>query len=664
METFSRLLARPGQTLTCSFRYRHADGRWLWLEGVGTNLLDEPSVRAVAANFRDVTRQREDDRRKDEWISMLAHELRNPLAPLLTGLHVLRHNSGDRPAVEQAAAMMERQVRHLARLVDDLLDVSRVARGKIRLRRERLDLARLVRTTAADHRHALTEAGLELSVEAPETPVWLTGDATRLAQVLSNLLDNAVKFTDRGGRVAVKLTAPGEPGASAPGGSAELRVRDTGVGVGPELLPRLFEPFNQADRSLHRTKGGLGLGLALVKGLTELHGGTVRASSEGAGRGAEFAVRLPLDGEPAALSEPVPGRNGVDPASARAAAHPGGGRQPGRGRHAADAAGDVGARGAGGVHGAGRRADGGGVAAGRRAFGHRLARPGRLRTGARLADQPGHGPDAADRRHRLRQRGRPPPGPRERLRSPADQAGRPRRAAAAAGRAGVVARGRFLRPLASGRGENWRRGLRVVQSLASEAKEAIMRFTVTRPGGTKDAEFEAYARLLRQQGKDLSNLPRAPDPENPRRRRAHVWNTQEEAQQFADELKQETGENGWRVESTAAPPSNGPFGPVLIQLARRSDGSVLALHPLSLAMIREAFPNARPGAVNAIISSQIGNDFLKTEGRLSDVVKGIIPSLTGLSMDQLTDLGYAVIDADTERTWVYVPPASVAQGQP
>ena len=266
METFSRLLARPGQTLTCSFRYRHADGRWLWLEGVGTNLLDEPSVRAVAANFRDVTRQREDDRRKDEWISMLAHELRNPLAPLLTGLHVLRHNSGDRPAVEQAAAMMERQVRRLARLVDDLLDVSRVAGGKIRLRRERLDLARLVRTTAADHRHALTEAGLELSVEAPETPVWLTGDATRLAQVLSNLLDNAVKFTDRGGRVAVKLTAPDEPGASAPGGSAELRVRDTGVGVGPELLPRLFEPFNQADHSLHRTKGGLGLGLRWSRG--------------------------------------------------------------------------------------------------------------------------------------------------------------------------------------------------------------------------------------------------------------------------------------------------------------------------------------------------------------------------------------------------------------
>ena len=190
-----------------------------------------------------------------------------------------------------------------------------------------------------------------------------------------------------------------------------------------------------------------------------------------------------------------------------------------------------------------------------------------------------------------------------------------------------------------------------------------MGFTVTRPVGTKDAEFEAYARLLRQQGKDLGNLPRVPDPENPRRRWVYVWNTQEEAHRFVEELQEQTGDNGWRVVPTAAPPSNGPFGPVLFQLARRSDGSVLALHPLSLAMIREAFPDATPGAANAIINTQIGNDFLKTQGSLSDLVEEIAPSLTGLSMDQLTDLGYAVIDADTDRTWIYVPPASVAQGQ-
>lgn len=190
-----------------------------------------------------------------------------------------------------------------------------------------------------------------------------------------------------------------------------------------------------------------------------------------------------------------------------------------------------------------------------------------------------------------------------------------------------------------------------------------MGFTVTRPVGTKDAEFEAYVRLLRQQGKDLANLPRVPDPENPRRRWVYVWNTREEAQQFADDLKEQTGNNGWHVEPTAVPPSNGPFGPVLLQLARRSDGSVLALHPLSLAMIREAFPDARPGAVNAVISTQTYNDFLNTHGSLTDLVKEVAPFLTGLNMEQLTDLGYAVIDADDERTWVYMPPAGTLQGQ-
>ncbi|HVS37000.1 MAG TPA: PAS domain S-box protein [Gemmataceae bacterium] len=257
--------------------------------------------------YRDV---READRRKGEWIAMLAHELRNPLAPMLTGLHLLRRNGG--AAVEQAGMMLERQVRHMARLVDDLLDVSRVARGQIRLQRERLDLARLVRTTATDLRPILVEAGVGLNVTTPDTPLWVIGDATRLAQVLNNLLDNAAKFTDRGGRVTVKLTVPGKPpGLSRrdePAASprlAELRVSDTGIGVAPEVLPRLFEPFSQADRSLHRTKGGLGLGLALVKGLTELHGGKVHASSAGLGRGTEFVVRLPLTEEPAALSDSV-----------------------------------------------------------------------------------------------------------------------------------------------------------------------------------------------------------------------------------------------------------------------------------------------------------------------------------------------------------------------
>ena len=188
-----------------------------------------------------------------------------------------------------------------------------------------------------------------------------------------------------------------------------------------------------------------------------------------------------------------------------------------------------------------------------------------------------------------------------------------------------------------------------------------MGFTVTGPAGTKDAEFEAYARLLRQRGKALGNLPRVPDPQDPKRRWVYVWNTQEEAQRFANELKEQTSDNDWHVEPTDAPASNGPFGPVLIQLARRSDGLVLALHPLSLAMIREAFPGARPAATNAFINTQTWNDFLKTQGDLSDLAGEIVPSLTGLSMDRFTDLGYAVIDADTDRTWVYVPPADRRQ---
>jgi hypothetical protein len=190
-----------------------------------------------------------------------------------------------------------------------------------------------------------------------------------------------------------------------------------------------------------------------------------------------------------------------------------------------------------------------------------------------------------------------------------------------------------------------------------------MGFTVTRPVGTKDAEFETYVRLLRQQGKNLANLPRVPDPENPRRRWVYVWNTQEEAQQFADELKEQTGDNGWRVEVTAAPPSNGPFGPVLIQLARRADGLVFALHPLSRAMIQEISPDSTPRATNAFINTQTWNDFLKTQGDLRDLVEEVVPSLTGLNLQQLTELGYAVIDADNDRTWVYVPPAGAAKDQ-
>lgn len=188
-----------------------------------------------------------------------------------------------------------------------------------------------------------------------------------------------------------------------------------------------------------------------------------------------------------------------------------------------------------------------------------------------------------------------------------------------------------------------------------------MGFTVTRPVGTKDAEFEAYVRLLRQQKKNLANLPRVPDPQNPQRRWVYVWGTQREAEEFADELREQTGDDAWYVEHTSAPPSEGPFGPVLIQLARRSDGLAFSVHPLSRAMIQKTFPDSAPGASNAFVGMQTWHDFLTTQGQLGDLVKEILPSLTGLGMQQLTDLGYAVIDADDDRSWVYVPPSGVAQ---
>jgi PAS domain S-box-containing protein len=310
-ELFGRLLRRPGGSETATFRYRHKNGTWRWVEATWTNLLEEPSVRAVVSNYRDVTEPRELQialheraerlaeaaRHKDEFLAMLAHELRNPLGPLLNGVELLELGGDNPRTVAETREMLRRQARHLARLVNDLLDASRLGRGKVRLERKPLDLAALVRTAVADRRHAAEQAGLELTSVVPDGPVVVEADEARLTQILTNLLDNAVKFTEAGGRVEVGLAVETDCGR------AVLRVADTGVGIEPGLLPTLFEPFRQADRSLDRSKGGLGLGLALVKGLAELHGGEVEARSEGPGRGSEFAVRLPLAGGQAVRAE-------------------------------------------------------------------------------------------------------------------------------------------------------------------------------------------------------------------------------------------------------------------------------------------------------------------------------------------------------------------------
>ncbi len=226
---------------------------------------------------------READRRKNEFLGMLSHERRNPLAPIRNSLYILERVD---PASAQALHAREvavRQVGHLTRLVDDLLDVTRVARGKIELRRADLDLAALARRSADDHRALIAGRGLELHVELPDAPVPVHGDETRLAQIFGNLLSNAAKFTPAGGRVTLSLRVEG--------GRALVHVHDTGPGIASDVLPSLFQPFSQGRQTLARSEGGLGLGLALVKGLVALHGGEVGFAND---RGADFTVALPL----------------------------------------------------------------------------------------------------------------------------------------------------------------------------------------------------------------------------------------------------------------------------------------------------------------------------------------------------------------------------------
>jgi signal transduction histidine kinase/integral membrane sensor domain MASE1/ActR/RegA family two-component response regulator len=265
---------------------------------------EDGKVSGVIGSYADFTERKqiervlqEADRRKDEFLAMLAHELRNPLAPLANGLHILRLTGGSGPVADQTRSMMERQLHHLTRLVDDLLDVSRIMRGKAQLNPRQIDLVPLVREAVEDQRPVLEKAGLTVRVQLPQAPVWMSADAVRLVQVIHNLLDNAGKFTDSGGEVIVSVTIEKAPN------QAVLSVRDTGVGIEPDLLPRVFDVFMQADRSLARTRGGLGLGLAVVKGLVGLHGGEVRVASAGRGHGAEFTVRLPLDTNPEAVSD-------------------------------------------------------------------------------------------------------------------------------------------------------------------------------------------------------------------------------------------------------------------------------------------------------------------------------------------------------------------------
>jgi PAS domain S-box-containing protein len=300
-------LPRDGR-LRIEGRIRRAnDGALRWIELTGMlerSPGDGPG--RVLGTIADVTDRkhaeeelRESDRRKTEFLATLAHELRNPLAPISNGLHLLRLASDDR-AREKARGMMERQLRHLVHLVDDLLDIARISSNKVELRRERLDLSGVLAGAVETSAPLISAAGHALDVRLPDRRLIVFGDATRLAQIVSNLLNNAAKYTPHGGRI--------ELSAREEGGEAVVCVTDSGMGIPAEELPKVFEMFTQVGRNVHRAQGGLGIGLALVKRLVELHGGSVEAHSAGAGKGSTFAVRLPL-AEPAvpAGDEHAPG---------------------------------------------------------------------------------------------------------------------------------------------------------------------------------------------------------------------------------------------------------------------------------------------------------------------------------------------------------------------
>ena len=249
---------------------------------------EELARRAAIAleNARLVRELKEADRRKDEFLAVLAHELRNPLAPVRNAIEILRSLPSPAPQLQWTHDVIDRQVRQLSRLVDDLLDVSRITSGKIELRKDRIELAAAVRIALESSRPVIERGGHELTVRVAPEPVWLDADLARLAQVLSNLLNNAAKYTRSGGHIWVA--------AERRGGEAWVCVRDNGIGIQPGMLARIFDMFTQAGSAGDHSQGGLGIGLTLVRRLVEMHGGRVEARSEGIGRGSEFVVRLPV----------------------------------------------------------------------------------------------------------------------------------------------------------------------------------------------------------------------------------------------------------------------------------------------------------------------------------------------------------------------------------
>jgi len=290
---------------------RNDEGEVIFLAPTGTDITARIAADAERRRLESELRQLAADlseagRRKDEFLATLAHELRNPLAPMRNGLQIIRLAGSGQPvpaeAVDQAGAMMDRQLGQLVRLVDDLLDVSRISRGKQDLRRERADLKAILYYALETSRPVLDARGHTVRLDLPDAPVIVNADVIRLEQVFTNLLNNAAKYSERDGRIDLTLRVEQ--------GEAVVRVRDSGIGIPPEMLPVIFELFTQLEQRPGRTDGGLGIGLTLVRRLVEMHGGRVDAASDGPGTGSEFTVRLPLtspaDCDPPPAARPVP----------------------------------------------------------------------------------------------------------------------------------------------------------------------------------------------------------------------------------------------------------------------------------------------------------------------------------------------------------------------
>jgi two-component system CheB/CheR fusion protein len=295
-----RKCVEGGGTWDHEHRFRGVDGRWHPVLARGVPVRDERGkISAWAGINMDISRLkqvehdlREADRRKDEFLAVLAHELRNPLAPICTGLELMRLSGNDPETIEEVRGMMERQSKQMVRLIDDLLDVSRITRGAIELRKCHVDLASVVQCAVETTRPIIAEYEHRLEVALPQEPIVLEADATRLAQVFANLLNNAAKFTKRGGAIRIS--------AERQGAGVAVSVSDSGVGIPTDMMHRVFDMFTQLNCSADRSTGGLGIGLTLVKRLVEMHGGTVEVQSGGGGRGSTFVVRLPI-----ALGSPI-----------------------------------------------------------------------------------------------------------------------------------------------------------------------------------------------------------------------------------------------------------------------------------------------------------------------------------------------------------------------